>query len=114
MHDTAERVALVRLRVEELQQQRENRLLAGYTSLSALLVFSLMGAIGAMTDGAIGNVPGLCGSMLLFAGVGGYVLIGVVSFMAAVVITLLCIRGRKKHEANKQIFKGEGKNEYEG
>ena len=39
---------------------------------------------------------GLYGSILLHEGASGYVVVGVLSFTAAVVITVLCIRYRKK------------------
>jgi len=37
------------------------------------------------------------GSTMLFDGVGGYVLVAVISFIAAVIITVICIRLQKKH-----------------
>lgn len=95
MHDTAERVRQVQLRVVELRRKRENRLLGGFSSLCAVLVFSLIGTIGAMIGGEHNSlVPGLYGSMLLYEDAGGYILTAVISFAAAVVITVLCIRHR--------------------
>lgn len=38
------------------------------------------------------------GTILLGAGAGGYVLAGVLAFMAGVVVTVLCIRHRKRRE----------------
>lgn len=43
-----------------------------------------------------GLVPGLYGATLLSEEAGGYVLVGVLAFAAGVVLTLLCIRQRKK------------------
>ena len=113
MHDTVERVRLVRLRAGELHRKRENRLLGGLVSLCAVLSFFLVGTIGVMTGGGRGNVTGLYGTMLLFDEAGGYVLVGVVSFMVAVVITLICIRGEKKNGKNKETYTGEGQEDYE-
>lgn len=113
MHDTAERVRLVQLRADELHRKRENRLLGGLVSLCAVLSFFLIGTVDTMTGGGRGNVPGLYGTMLLYDEAGGYVLVGVISFMVAVVITLMCVRGEKKNEKSKDTFVGEGQNNHE-
>lgn len=102
MHDTAERVRRVRLRAGEMRRKRENRLLGGLSSLCAVLAFSLIGTIGVLTgSGQGGTVPGFYGAMLLYEDAGGYVLVGVLSFAAAVVITVLCIRSRERIKKNK-------------
>ncbi|NLA11461.1 MAG: hypothetical protein GX883_04990 [Firmicutes bacterium] len=102
MDDTAERVRRVRLRAGELHRKRENRLLGGLSSLCAVLTFSLIGAIAAMTGGRQGGtVPGFYGAMLLYDGVGGYVLVGVLALAAGVVVTALCLRYRRKTEKQK-------------
>ena len=113
MYDTAERIRLVRLRVGELHRKRENLLLGGLASLCGVLSFLLIGTVGAMTDGGLGNVPGFYGSMLLFDDAGGYVLVGVISFTAAVVITLMCIRGKKRNEKSKEAGSREGQDNHE-
>lgn len=103
MHDTAERVRRMRLRAGELHRKRENRLLGALTSLCALLAVSLIGAVGTMTGGGHGGtVPGLYGTMLLYEDAGGYVLAAVLSFAAAVVITVLCIKYRAKSEKHNK------------
>lgn len=97
MYDTAERVRRVRLRSGELHRKRENRLLGGLASLCVVLAFSLIGAFGFLTDGGQGGtVPGLYGAVLLFEDAGGYVITGVLSFAAAVIITVFCLRSREK------------------
>lgn len=96
MHNTEERVRLAQLRAKELHHKRENRLIGGLASLCGVLSFFLIGTVGAITGGGRGNVSGLYGSMLLFDEAGGYVLVGVVSFTVAVVITLICIRRGKE------------------
>lgn len=97
MHDTAERVRRVRLRVGELHRKRENRFLGGLFSLCVILFFSLSGTVGVMTGGDPGGtVPALYGAMLLYEDAGGHVLVGVLSFAAAVSITALCLGNRKK------------------
>lgn len=108
MYDTAERVRQVRLRAGQLHRKRENRLLGGLSSLCAVLAFSLIGSIAAMTGGGQGGtVPGLYGAMLLFEDAGGYVLVGVLAFAAAVVITVLLIKYRAKSEKHNKGDKEE-------
>ena len=42
------------------------------------------------------DITGMYGTILLHEGAGGYVLVAVISFTVAVVITALCIKFRKK------------------
>lgn len=108
MYDTAERVRQVRLRTGKLHRKRENRRLGGLGLLCAVLALSLIGVIDTVTGGAQGGmVPGVYGAMLLFEDAGGYVLAAVLSFAAAVVITVLCIRYRAKTEKDNQEDKKE-------
>ena len=103
MYDTAEQIRRVQLRAGQIHRQRENRLLGGLGSLCMVLTFSLIGAIGALTGGGRGGmVPGLYGAMLLYEGAGGYVVVAVLSFAAAVVITVLCIRHGAKFEKHSK------------
>ncbi len=70
-------------------------------SLSALCTFlliSLVGIIGLMTGRTSGIVQGLYGSMMLFEGVGSYILVGLIAFIVAVIITLICIRYKEKNK----------------
>lgn len=45
---------------------------------------------------------GVFGAMLLRENAGGYVLVGVVSFAAAVVLTVLCMRLREWEKQNRE------------
>lgn len=73
MYDTARQVALVKQRVRENNRRRQRR---GIYGLSAAC-------------------------MLLREDAGGYVLVGVVSFAAAAVITALCFRLRNRENRRK-------------
>ncbi len=98
MYDTAERVRRVKLRAKRLRRERENLLIGVLSAASAVLIF-LMGAAYTMAGlGHGGTVTGFYGTMLLREGAGGYVLAGVLSFVAGVAVTMLCIRCRKKNE----------------
>jgi len=53
-------------------------------------------AIGSLSGGEHGGeISGMMGAIMLYENVGSYILVGIISFMAAVAITLLCIRYRK-------------------
>ena len=41
---------------------------------------------------------GMYGTMLLYDGAGGYVLVGVVSFTVAVIVTALCMKYRNREK----------------
>lgn len=89
----------MRLRAGILRRKRENRLLCGLSSLCAALALSLIRIIGDAAGSPRGGmVPGLYGAMLLYGDAGGYVLAAVLSFAAAVVITVLCIKHKAKTE----------------
>lgn len=96
MYDTETRVAMVARRVNVLHRKRENRLAAMLSMLCLMLTASLTGAIGALGGRGQGSVTGLYGTTMLFEDAGGYVLVGVLAFAAAVAITVLCIRYREK------------------
>lgn len=107
MYDTAERVKRVKLRAEKLRYKGENRLIAGLFSLCVILSTFLIGVIGNMAGGGHYTVPGFYGSMLMYEDAGGYVLVGVISFVMAVVITVLCIRSKEKNKKNQNRKKDE-------
>ncbi len=101
MLETAERIRRVQLRAKELHRKRENRFLGGLSIICAVLAFSLIGGICVMTgSGQVCTVTDFYGAMLLYEDAGGYVLAGVLSFAAAVLITVLCIRSREKTKRN--------------
>ena len=96
MYDTAERVRRVKLRIKEQHRKRENCLLCSLFALSTVLSISLMSIVIAIRGSGIGGVPGPYGTMLMYEDAGGYVLVAVIAFAAAVVITALCIRYRER------------------
>ena len=58
---------------------------------------------GGCGAGAADDASGMYGTILLHEGAGGYVLAGVISFTAAVVITALCIKLRERERHRKDI-----------
>lgn len=101
MHDTAERVKRVKLRISERRHKQDNQLIVGLFTLCSVLSISLIAVIVTIEGKGVGVVPGMYGMMLLYEGAGGYVLVSVITFAAAVIITLLCIRGKEKSNKNK-------------
>ena len=97
MRSTEERIDLMHRRAEELRKRREKVILAGIGTMSALLGIILIvftgysiGAPGTVTDTA------MAGTSLLSESAGGYVLVAVAAFFAAVLCTVAYLKYRKR------------------
>ena len=101
MYDTARRVALVKQRVRENTRRRQRRGIYGLSAMCMLLFAVLMQAAGTVVGPGQPEAWGVFGAMLLREDAGGYVLVAVVSFAAAAVITALCFRLRKRENQKK-------------
>ena len=106
MYDTARRVALVKQRVRENTRRRQRREVISLSAACILLCAALMQTAGTVVAPGQPEAWGVFGAMLLREDAGGYVLVAVVSFAAAVAITALCFRlrireNRKKGGADK-------------
>ena len=101
MYDTARRVALVKQRVRENTRRRQRREVGGLSAVCLLLLAALMESADALIAPGQTAAWGAFGAMLLRQDAGGYVLVAVVSFAAAVVITVLCFRLRKRENQKK-------------
>ena len=101
MYDTARRVALVKQRVRENTRRRQRRGIYGLSAMCMLLFAVLMQAVGTVAGPGQPEAWGAFGAMLLREDAGGYVLVAVVSFAAAVVITALCFQLRKRENQKK-------------
>ena len=101
MYDTARRVALVKQRVRENTRRRQRREAISLSAACMLLFAALMQAAGTLVAPGQTAAWGVFGAMLLREDAGGYVLVAVVSFAAAVVITVLCFHLRKKEWQGK-------------
>ena len=100
MYDTEKRVAIVKKRIAEHRRRQARRSIRSLSALCVLLFLSLVGAMGIMQSQPI-NATGMYGTILLHEGAGGYVLVAVISFTVAVVITALCIKFRKKGQKSQ-------------
>ena len=103
MYDTARRVALVKQRVQENTRRRQRREVISLFAACMLLCAALMQTAGAVVGPGQTAAWGSFGAMLLREDAGGYVLVGVISFTAAVVITALCIKLRERERHRKDI-----------
>ena len=101
MYDTARRVALVKQRVRENNRRRQRREAISLSAACMLLCAALMQTAGTVIGPGQPEAWGVFGAMLLREDAGGYVLVGVVSFTAAAVITALCFRLRIKDNQNQ-------------
>ena len=101
MYDTVRRVALVKQRVRENTRRRQRRGIYGLSAACMLLCAVLMQAAGTVVGPGQPETWGVFGAMLLREDAGGYVLVGVVCFAAAVVITALCFRLRSREKQKK-------------
>ena len=101
MYDTARRVALVKQRVRENTRRRQRREAISLSAACMLLFAVLMQAAGMIIGKGQTATRGVFGTMLLREDAGGYVLVAIVSFAAAVVITVLCFRLRIRENQKK-------------
>ena len=104
MYDTARRVALVKQRVRENTRRRQRREAISLSTACMLLCAALTQAAGTVVGPGQPEAWGAFGAMLLREDAGGYVLVGVAAFAAAVVLTVVCMR---LHEREKQKQKHE-------
>ena len=100
-YDTARRVALVKQRVRENTRRRQRREVISLSAFCLMLFMALAGAAGTVVGQRQPEAWGVFGAMLLREDAGGYVLVAVISFAAAAVITALCFRLRNRENQKK-------------
>ena len=107
MYDTERRVALVKQRVRENTRRRQRHEAISLSAACMLLFAVLMQAADALIAPGQTAAWGSFGAMLLREDAGGYVLVGVASFTAAAVLTVVCMRlhEREKREKNNETDK---------
>ena len=102
MYDTARRITLVKQRVRENTRRRQRRGIYGLSAMCMLLFAVLTQAAGTVVGPGQTAAWGVFGAMLLREDAGGYVLVAVISFAAAAVITTLCFRLRIRENQKKR------------
>lgn len=108
MYDTATHVKMVKKRIRQMRRRRETRRITALYAACTLLSAALVGAADTFAGPKQAALSGMYGSMLLHEGAGGYVLVGVLTFSAAVVLTVVCIRfrGKDRRRNEEQAEKG--------
>lgn len=108
MYDTATHVKMVKKRIRQMRRRRETRRITALYAACTLLSAALVGAVDTFAGPKQAALSGMYGSMLLHEGAGGYVLVGVLAFSAAVVLTVVCIRfrGKDRRRNEEQAEKG--------
>ena len=101
MYDTARRVALVKQRVRENNRRRQRREVISLSAVCMLLFAALLQTADRVVGQGQTTAWGGFGAMLLREDAGGYVLVAVVSFAAAAVITALCFRLKNRENQKK-------------
>ena len=94
MYDTARRVELVKRQIRKNTRRRQKRGIGRLSAVCMLLFAALLQTADRVVGQGQTAAWGGFGAMLLREDAGGHVLVGVVSFAAAVVITALCFRLR--------------------
>lgn len=104
MHDTAAHVQMVKKRIHQRQRAQQKCSIYRLSTLCVLLSVLLVGMTGWFSGVEQMIHMGMYGSMLLHENAGGYVLVGVIAFAAAVIITVVCIRyaEKKRNEPPKE------------
>ena len=114
MYDTERRVALVKQRVRENTRRRQRHEAISLSAACMLLFAAMIEAAGLVIGQGETAAQGIFGAMLLRRDAGGYVLVAVVSFAAAVVLTVLCIRLRDREKLRKDRADRSAPQEQEG
>jgi len=108
MRTAQERIILLHSRANELRKKTNERILIITGVASACLMSILIVMMTQTNYRAVTSANSqFAGTSLLSESAGGYVLVAVIAFVAAVVITLICIRIRQKEITKKAKGQGE-------
>ena len=89
MYNTDKRVRLIMEQVRVRRRRQAKSCIYRLAAVCVALFTALLWGIQEVTDPARLEMLGLSGSILLHEEVGGYVLVGIVSFTAAVLIAMM-------------------------
>lgn len=97
MRTEKERLEAVHSMAADIRKRTQRRIISVLSVFSICLLAGIVRIMACVTGlhQSMQN-DGFTGSSLLDSGAGGYVLVGVASFAAAVIITLICIRYRRR------------------
>ena len=89
---TDTRVRAIRSRTRQYRARCEARQLSILTACSLLLLAGIGLLLNHAQSSGVATVAGAYGAVLLQAGAGAYVVIGIAAFAAGVAVTVLCVR----------------------
>ena len=99
MRTEEERLALLHARADALRRRRDRNVLTALGGVSfglCICLFAVMADLNGTAHPALGGQ--FAGASLLGDLIGGYVLVAVLSFAAAVILTLICIRRQEREK----------------
>lgn len=103
MKDNAERMKCVRQIVAKRKQQKEKRKESFFkvtiVTLACLLLYCISSFPKMYQSAAVAEH---CGTIILIGGIGGYVLTAILTFIAATIITVICIKKQNKSEGEQK------------
>ena len=103
MRTTEERIALLHKRANLLEKKRDRKVLSALGGLSFVLCVCLIAVLAEMNGMGHQAISGrFAGASLLGDQIGGYVLVAVLSFTAAMIITVICMRRRESTKGTKE------------
>lgn len=96
---TFRRMERVKTRVLQYRRRSDIYFRSVFSALCILFSFMLLNTIISLSGiEHSGEVSGMVGAVLLHENIGSYILVGIISFIIAVVITYLCIRYRQNNK----------------
>ena len=100
-----------KMNVLRLKQEKQKTAVfgAGSVILAVCVVMLILNASEG-GNGSSGTASLYSGATMLYENAGGYVTAAIFAFMVGVIVTVICIKQRKKHE-NRKNNKPEEKNE---
>ena len=111
---TEERIQSLHARMNDLRRARERRKTNAVGGACIVLAVCLILLLFGGGMSYIGGPAGMySGASMLFGNAGGYVLVALIAFTAAVIITVLCIRHRMRHKETLGGNNNREENDYE-
>ena len=84
-------------RSDSIKKEREKRTIRALSGMTACFTMLFFAVVFSVSGSGTSSAPGsFLASFLLGSEAGGYVLVGVIAFLTGAVITVLCIRYKKK------------------
>lgn len=93
---TEARMGLIRCRTRQYRRRQESRQISCLTACSLFLAAAICALFAGVQTPGIAGVAAGCGAVLLRSGVSEYVMVGIVTFVLGVSVTVLCIRLKNK------------------